>query len=243
MEDAIIQLTGGLDSTVLAHHLKDKYRIHGVFINYGYAPQVKEFELVKELAQSLAIELKVVDFSSYIKSFDLLPISSSNYMLKHQFLIEILASLSAYPDLNKVFVGWLKGEWNKKKEMLDQVQATLDFKVIAPFSDLTKGEVIRLGQRLGVDFTKTWSCIVSGKVHCGFCMPCRSRKRAFKESSLDDPTHYYYNESPDEIDEFISKSNVEETYGRFIKPFLEYTKEYSKEFVDNYINLMRKGNG
>lgn len=243
MDDVIIQLTGGIDSTVLAYYLKEKYRLHGVSINYNYAPQYKEMELVKDLTKNLSIELKIIDFSSYIKSFNLPPISTMNYLIKYQFLIEILATLSAYPDFDTLFVGWLKGEWNNKKEIIDKLQQLLRIKIIAPFSDITKSEVIKIGNKLGIDFSKTWSCIVSGKIHCGICVPCRSRKMAFKEAKIKDPTSYYYNMGPDQIDEFAKKLSFEEFYEKYLKPFLKYTNEYTEEFVYNYVNIMKKYSG
>jgi 7-cyano-7-deazaguanine synthase len=82
--------------------------LHGTFVYYGYPPQIRELELVKELSKKLNIPLKIIDFSSYIKSFDLPPIASVQYMIKYQFVIEILASFSAYPNLNTMFVAGLR---------------------------------------------------------------------------------------------------------------------------------------
>ncbi|AAK40862.1 7-cyano-7-deazaguanine synthase [Saccharolobus solfataricus] len=244
VEEAIIQLTGGIDSTVLAYYLKkDKYVLHGTFIHYGYPPQIKELELVKELSKKLDIPLKIIDFSSYIKSFDLPPIDSIQYIIKYQFVVEILASFSAYPNLNTMFVGWLKDEWNNRISLLKDIESLMGFKVIAPFHTMVKSEVIKLGNELGVDFTKTHSCIVSGKMHCGICMACRSRRRAFEEVKVKDPTIYYYNLPPAEVDKLSRELSLEEFVERFFKPFLQYTGEYPKEFVDNLAHILRKYNG
>jgi Predicted PP-loop superfamily ATPase len=45
VEEAIIQLTGGIDSTVLAYYLKDKYVLHGTFIYYDY-PYIKHISQI-----------------------------------------------------------------------------------------------------------------------------------------------------------------------------------------------------
>jgi 7-cyano-7-deazaguanine synthase len=243
VEEAIIQLTGGIDSTVLAYYLKDKYVLHGTFIYYGYPPQIRELELVKELSKKLDIPLKIIDFSSYIKSFDLPPIDSIQYIIKYQFVIEILASFSAYPNLNTMFVGWLKDEWSNKMSILKGIESLMGFKVMAPFHTMVKSEVIKLGNELGVDFTKTHSCIVSGKMHCGICMPCRSRRRAFEEAKVKDPTIYYFNLPLAEIDKLSRELSQEELVERYFKPFLQYTGEYPKDFVDNLVNILKKYNG
>ncbi|MCZ6703332.1 MAG: 7-cyano-7-deazaguanine synthase, partial [Ignavibacteria bacterium] len=62
--------------------------------------------------------------------------------------------------------------------------------VKAPFVDLEKSEIVRLGSRLNIPFEKTWSCYKGGSEHCGSCSSCSERKRAFLESEIEDPTVY-----------------------------------------------------
>ena len=103
--------------------------------------------------------------------------------------------------------------------------------VTTPFSKMEKYEVIKIGESLGVDFSKTWSCIVSGKVHCGCCMPCRDRKRAFKRAGIKDPTAYFFTQTP----EYIDKEAEDRTkfYEAYLKPFMKSTGEYSDDFIEN----------
>ena len=62
--------------------------------------------------------------------------------------------------------------------------------IVAPFVDMDKSGIVRLGVRLGVPFKDTWSCYVGSRVHCGTCSSCRERKRAFIEADVADPTEY-----------------------------------------------------
>ena len=61
----------------------------------------------------------------------------------------------------------------------------------APFSAMTKADVIRLGQTLAVPFELTLSCMqpVRGE-HCGQCSKCRERRDAFAEAGIRDPARY-----------------------------------------------------
>jgi 7-cyano-7-deazaguanine synthase len=61
----------------------------------------------------------------------------------------------------------------------------------APFTNLHKSDVIRLGAQLGVPFELTLSCMqpVDG-IHCGRCSKCRERRDGFAEAGIDDPTRY-----------------------------------------------------
>ena len=62
-----------------------------------------------------------------------------------------------------------------------------------------KEEVIELAKELNVDLKNTYSCYI-GKgfrngvpVHCGICSACRSRKKAFKFSDVEDVSVYALN--------------------------------------------------
>ena len=90
---------------------------------------------------------------------------------------------------------------------------------------MTESEVIRLDEKLGVDFSKTHSCIISGNVHCCICMPSGSIRRDFEEAKVKDPTASYYNLPPDEVDSLSRGLSQEEFTEKYFKPLLEYTGE------------------
>ena len=59
----------------------------------------------------------------------------------------------------------------------------------APLIDLTKGEIIKKGISLGVDYAMTRSCYNPGKdgLPCGECDSCLLRKKGFEEAGIPDP--------------------------------------------------------
>lgn len=65
-----------------------------------------------------------------------------------------------------------------------------DFTIRAPFLALTKTDIARAGARLGVDFSRTWSCYEGGVIHCGACGTCVERREAMRDAGIDDPTIY-----------------------------------------------------
>ncbi len=88
-----------------------------------------------------------------------------------------------YPDCRKEFVDAFM---HAERVATENFELTVE----APFVDMNKGDVVKLGIRLGVPYHMTWSCYGGGSVHCGTCSSCRERKRAFIEAGVKDPTEY-----------------------------------------------------
>lgn len=62
--------------------------------------------------------------------------------------------------------------------------------ILRPFIHSSKGGIARMGQELGVDFSRTYSCYKGGRIHCGTCSTCLERREAFREAGIPDPTVY-----------------------------------------------------
>lgn len=62
----------------------------------------------------------------------------------------------------------------------------------APLINMTKGQIIKTGLELGVDYSKTISCYDPSDegLSCGRCHSCLLRLRAFAENNVADPINY-----------------------------------------------------
>ena len=65
-------------------------------------------------------------------------------------------------------------------------------RIHAPLMDMGKGDIVREGLRLGVDFAATVSCYQADATGaaCGACDACRLRAQGFADAGVDDPTRY-----------------------------------------------------
>jgi 7-cyano-7-deazaguanine synthase len=66
------------------------------------------------------------------------------------------------------------------------------FRIVAPLGRLDKAATVRLGLRLGVDFSGTWTCYQPeagprGKRPCRRCDACRLRAEGFERAGVADP--------------------------------------------------------
>ncbi len=60
-------------------------------------------------------------------------------------------------------------------------------RIVAPLLGLDKPEIVRLGLRLGADYSRSVSCYAGGERPCGACSSCRFRARAWKAVGREDP--------------------------------------------------------
>ncbi len=92
------------------------------------------------------------------------------------------AAGNAYPDTSVAF--------NKAISDAIFIGSGNDLKVVAPFIDKTKAQVVKEGIKAGVPFEMTWSCYEGHDKACGVCGTCRDRIAAFKLNGLTDPIEY-----------------------------------------------------
>jgi 7-cyano-7-deazaguanine synthase len=113
---------------------------------------------------------------------------------------------SGYPDCRPEYLRSFENMANLATKA--SVEGKVQFRIQAPLIDLTKGEIIRKGSELGVDYSLTWSCydpVVSSKarklerakakqnlradfVPCLRCDSCLLRAKGFKEAGVRDPS-------------------------------------------------------
>lgn len=60
-------------------------------------------------------------------------------------------------------------------------------RVKAPLLNRSKADIVRIGERLGVPWERTWSCYAGGRRPCGRCDACRLRALGFAEAGRSDP--------------------------------------------------------
>jgi 7-cyano-7-deazaguanine synthase len=72
------------------------------------------------------------------------------------------------------------------------VQGKGRYRLHTPIIEMTKGQIIRTGAGLGVDYSLTHSCYdpdPQGR-SCGRCDSCRLRLKGFAQAGLTDPISY-----------------------------------------------------
>ena len=60
-------------------------------------------------------------------------------------------------------------------------------RIEAPFVNMNKADIVRIGLDLGVPYELTWSCYEGGEKPCGKCGTCIDRAAAFAANGVEDP--------------------------------------------------------
>ena len=212
----VLVLSGGVDSTTLLYWLKDRqYEVKAICFNYGQK-QSKELKLAKKSCDKLGVDCKVVnlkelglilksaltdkkqevpegDYKDAVMKQTVVPNRNMimlsiamGYAIAEKFNFVAYGAHSGdhtiYPDCRPIFV-----------KRLGELAEVVDYKpihILTPFLDIKKSEIIKIGKRLKVDYSLTWSCYKGGKRACGKCGTCVERLEAFKKNGLKDPIKY-----------------------------------------------------
>jgi len=212
-EKAVIILSGGPDSVTVAYWAKEQgYDVSAVTFNYGQKAQI-EIDYAGEIAGELGIEHQVVDLSNLSQIYQgVTSLVDKDIDVTGDFTDPIIvpfrngvfmAVTVAYADgmgANHIYYGAHSSDEpfypDCRKEFYEAFQEAArlgtekEISISSPYSDTMKSEVLTEAVRLGVPLDKTWSCYLSGPVHCGACESCNNRKNAFREAGIEDPTEY-----------------------------------------------------
>lgn len=218
---AIILLSGGLDSaTVLAIAKKQNYQVYALSFDYGQKHNV-ELESAKILAKKHQVsEHKIINLGlgeiggsaltdesldiptteqkgipiTYVPARNTVFLSFAlgwaEVLNAHDIFIGVNAvDYSGYPDCRPEFISAFQTLANLATKAGVEGHS---IEIHAPLIHLSKGDIIKEGTRLGIDYAQTISCYMadkSGKA-CGECDSCRLRCEGFVQAGIPDPTPY-----------------------------------------------------
>ncbi len=129
--------------------------------------------------------------STYVPSRNLIFLSFASAVAEKEGIDEIYIGansidFSGYPDCTPEFINAFQ---NCLKKGTKKGVEGRPVKIIAPLLKKKKGEIIKIGKNLGLNFSLTWSCYnpLNDKYPCGVCDSCIIRKRGFRIAKIKDP--------------------------------------------------------
>jgi 7-cyano-7-deazaguanine synthase len=210
-----VLISAGLDSAVLAAAEARASHVHPLYVAAGLAWEEAERAALERLLRAPAFAALDAPVSLTFTVRDLYPAThwalvgeapafdspdEDVYLTgRNVVLLSKAAIYCARHDITRIAIGPLAGNPfpDATPEFFETMSRALSLglahsiDVAAPFAQMHKSDVIRLGLELGVPLELTLSCMSPrGGRHCGQCSKCRERRDAFIEAGFEDPTEY-----------------------------------------------------
>lgn len=215
----VIIYSGGMDSTVGLFKAVDQYgskNVTALTFNYNSKHNEIEGKMAKINCKKLGVDHRVIDLSSIADHLDshLLKdggeIPEGHYAeetmkktvvpFRNGIMLSVACGIAESIGATRVIIGNHAGDHavypDCRATFISSMSEAMAYgtynnvNIISPFCHLLKEDIAKIGERLGVDWTETWSCYKGGETQCGRCSTCFERREAFYNASVEDPTKY-----------------------------------------------------
>ena len=214
MKKALIILSGGLDSTVLAHDIKATGDCDLAAISFDYGQKhTRELDCAAEQANILHIDHRIIALpfinelfaSALLKSGKELPhghyeddnMKQTVVPNRNMIMLSIAAGVTISQQRVELYYGAHGGDHaiypDCRPDFVEAMRGALhlcdwqDIDLKVPYLRDNKEKIVKRGLELGVDFSKTWTCYAGGEQACGSCGSCVERAEAFAINNTVDP--------------------------------------------------------
>ena len=202
---ALLIYSGGLDSTTLLNEYREDIKIALTF-DYGSKHNAKEIACAEENCRILGIRHIVVplDFigryfrSGLLKGGEEIPdgryddenMKVTVVPFRNGIMLAVAAGFAESYDLDTVLIANHSGDHaiypDCRPEFIEAFDAAAHagtyngVRIVSPYCNISKREIALRGRKMGIDYSRTWSCYKGGDVHCGRCGTCTERKEALE---------------------------------------------------------------
>lgn len=215
MKDALIILSGGMDSVTMLYEYRERIALALTF-DYGSNHAENEIACARLHCDRLGIRHIIIplDFihryftSSLLQGGDAIPeghytsekMASTVVPFRNGIMLSIACGMAESNGLKCVMIANHGGDHTIYPDCRDEFIRAMsqamnagtdtNVQVFAPYTNISKADIARHGKALGLDYSETWSCYKGGSVHCGKCGTCIERKEALAEAGIKDTTGY-----------------------------------------------------
>ena len=191
-------LSGGVDSTTMLWEYRDRIAM-AVTFDYGSNHNAAEIECARRQAEMAGVPHIVIPLAFIGKYFNSSLLSGAEEIPEGHYEDSNMKS-TVVPFRNGIMLAVACGMAESRglehvmiisamSEAMAQGTYTAT-RIFAPYTNLTKADIVARGARIGVDYSQTYSCYKGGERHCGRCGTCVERHEAFTLAGVNDPTDY-----------------------------------------------------
>lgn len=185
---SVLLLSGGIESTTLLHERCGRGGLHALFIDYGQRAARPEQAAARALCETTGTPLTVLPLKGLGQALappgpwsPHVPLGARNLLA-----VALAANQALALKARTVLLGVQRDDRLHSEgappflTALAGTLAALGLVLETPYRELSKTEVVRRGRALGVDYTRTYSCLLGHRAPCGRCPQCQARARALE---------------------------------------------------------------
>ena len=215
-EKAVVVYSGGMDSfTVLNTAIQNGLDVYALSFNYGQKHS-KELEVAARACRELGVSHKVVDITainslmanSSLTSDAEIPeghyeddnMKSTVVPNRNMVLLSMAIAYAVSLEAGKVYYGAHSGdhhiypdcrpEFVEAMNAVSKIANYQSVEIVTPFLHSSKGEILKAGLDMNLNYANTWTCYNGREKSCGKCGACYERLEAFAEQGTTDPLDY-----------------------------------------------------
>ena len=219
-ELAVCLVSGGMDSCVTAAIASQQVnRLAFLHVSYGQRTEERErraFEAIADhynVALRLAVSIEhlaLIGGSSLTdESISVAPVNlqsqhipTSYVPFRNAHFLSIATSWAEVINAQYIYIGAVEedssGYPDCRPEFYTAFQSAIvegtkpltSIEIRTPVIEMSKAEIVKLGEQLKAPLQLTWSCYKASELACGECDSCALRLRAFRAAGVTDPIPY-----------------------------------------------------
>lgn len=214
-KDSVLIVSGGMDSITMLYEYKERIAL-GISFDYGSNHNAREIPFAAMHCERLGIKHIVINLgfmhqyfkSSLLEGAEAIPegnyddenMKSTVVPFRNGIMLSIAAGVAESNGLKYVMMANHGGDHTIYPDCRPEFVSAMSeatrlgtypgIEVLAPYTGITKSDIVRHGKALGIDYAETWSCYKGGEHHCGKCGTCRERIEALADAGIEDHTVY-----------------------------------------------------
>ena len=216
--DAVVLLSGGMDSCVCAALAVRDFATAALHVSYGQRTEDRERRSFLGICERLGIKNKLIVHNDALRAIGGSALTDPNIAVPQAREIgreipvtyvpfrnaHFLAAAVSWAEVlgaDKIYIGAVEQDssgypdcrpayYRAFNQVIKTGTKLGNIEICTPLIGMRKAEIVTLGLELGAPFDLTWSCYSQKDRACGVCDSCVLRLRAFQEAGTADPLPY-----------------------------------------------------
>jgi 7-cyano-7-deazaguanine synthase len=205
---AIVLLSGGMDSCVCATLAAKRKRTAAIHVSYGQRTEARERKAFELICDHLRITHRLAIRNDVLRSIGGSALTDLNIQVpesehigveipvtyvpfRNAHLLSAAVSWAEVIDAREIYIGAVEQDssgypdcrpayYRAFNEVIKTGTRDGNIEIITPLIGMRKFEIVQLGLELGAPLDLTWSCYSRENRACGVCDSCVLRLRAFQ---------------------------------------------------------------